>query len=149
MRGARNSSNDGRWIGIECRLVNFRYRGPRLGSGAHSSHGGRLSRMDMTPELLNLIAGRFKALSDPVRLQILNALRSGEKSVTDLIEETGCAQANVSKHLQILHSLGFVARKKEGLYVYYRLSGREIFQLCDIMCGRIEKELKLRQKLFA
>jgi len=105
--------------------------------------------MDMTPELLTLVAGRFKALSDPVRLQILNTLRAGEKSVTELIAETGCAQANVSKHLQILHNLGFVARKKEGLYVYYRLSGREIFQLCDIMCGRIEKELKSRQKLFA
>lgn len=105
--------------------------------------------MVITPELLNLVAERFKALSDPVRLQILNALRSGEKTVTEVVEATSCAQANVSKHLQMLHSLGFVARQKDGLYVYYRLNGREIFQLCDIMCGRIEKELKTRQKLFA
>lgn len=105
--------------------------------------------MMLTPDLLELVAQRFKALSDPVRLQILNALRSGEKTVSELIEETACAQANVSKHLQLLHSLGFVAREKEGLYVYYRLNGREIFQLCDIMCGRIQKELKVRQKLFA
>jgi DNA-binding transcriptional ArsR family regulator len=102
----------------------------------------------LTPKLLNLVAERFKALSDPVRLQILNELRSGEKSVTELIDATGCAQANVSKHLQLLYSLGFVARQKEGLYVYYRLNGRETFQLCDIMCGRIEKELKTRQELF-
>lgn len=105
--------------------------------------------MVITPDLLTLVAERFKALSDPVRLQILNSLRSGEKTVTELIEATSCAQANVSKHLQVLHSLGFVAREKEGLFVYYRLNGREIFQLCDIMCGRIEKELKARQKLFA
>lgn len=108
-----------------------------------------MSRMVLTPDLLGLVAQRFKALADPVRLQILNALRSGEKTVSELIQETSCAQANVSKHLQLLHSLGFVARQKEGLYVYYRLNGREIFQLCDIMCGRIEKELKVRQKLFA
>jgi DNA-binding transcriptional ArsR family regulator len=108
-----------------------------------------LSRTLVTPDLLTLVAARFKALADPVRLQILNSLRSGEKTVTEIIEATSCAQANVSKHLQVLHSLGFVAREKEGLFVYYRLNGREIFDLCDIMCGRIEKELKARQKLFA
>ena len=108
-----------------------------------------MSRIALTPDLLELVAQRFKALSDPVRLQILNALRSGEKTVSELIEETSCAQASVSKHLQLLYNLGFVARQKDGLYVYYRLNGRETFQLCDIMCGRIAKELKVRQKLFA
>ena len=108
-----------------------------------------MSRTLVTPDLLTLVAARFKALADPVRLQILNSLRSGEKTVTEIIEATSCAQANVSKHLQVLHSLGFVTREKEGLFVYYRLNGREIFDLCDIMCGRIEKELKARQKLFA
>lgn len=111
--------------------------------------GADLSRIPMTPELLALIAERFKALSDPARLQILNALRSGEKSVTELIDETGRGQANVSKHLQLLHSLGFVARRKEGLYVYYSLKSRDIFQLCDVMCGRIEREVRARRRLLA
>lgn len=111
--------------------------------------GADLSRIPMTPELLDLIAERFKALSDPARLQILNALRSGEKSVTELIDETGRGQANVSKHLQLLHSLGFVARRKEGLYVYYSLKSRDIFQLCDVMCGRIEREVRARRRLLA
>lgn len=111
--------------------------------------GADLSRISMTPELLDLIAERFKALSDPVRLQILNALRTGEKSVTELIDETGRGQANVSKHLQLLHGLGFVTRRKEGLYVYYSLKSRDIFQLCDIMCGRIEKEVRARRRLLA
>ncbi len=111
--------------------------------------GAELSRIPMTTELLALIAERFKALSDPARLQILNALRSGEKSVTELIDETGRGQANVSKHLQLLHSLGFVARRKEGLYVYYSLKSRDIFQLCDVMCGRIEREVRARRRLLA
>ena len=96
----------------------------------------------MSPELRELVAARFRALGEPARLQILHALRRGELSVNDLVDETELGQANVSKHLQILHSLGFVARRKEGLFVYYRLADKSVFQLCDIMCGRIESRMR-------
>ena len=96
----------------------------------------------MSPELMELVAARFRALGEPARLQIINALRRGEQSVNDLVDETGLGQANVSKHLQILHSLGFVARRKEGLFVYYRLADKSVFRLCDIMCGRIESRMR-------
>jgi DNA-binding transcriptional ArsR family regulator len=46
-------------------------------------------------------------------------------------------QANLSKHLQMLHALGFVERRKQGLFVYYSLADQDIFRLCDIMCGRV------------
>jgi ArsR family transcriptional regulator len=97
---------------------------------------------EMSPELMELVAARFRALGEPARLQIINALRRGEQSVNDLVDETGLGQANVSKHLQILHSLGFVARRKEGLFVYYRLADKSVFRLCDIMCGRIESRMR-------
>lgn len=103
----------------------------------------------LTPELLVLIAERFKALAEPARLEILDALRGGELTVTDLIVETGLGQANVSKHLQLLHKLGFVSRRKDGLYVYYALADKSVFVLCDVMCGRLEAELKTRRKLLA
>jgi len=103
----------------------------------------------MTPELLILIADRFRALSEPARLQILNALRAGEKTVTQLVEETGLGQANVSKHLQVLHGLGFISRRKQGLYVYCTLSDKDVFRLCDIMCSRMETELASRKKTLA
>ena len=96
----------------------------------------------MSPELMELVAARFRALGEPARLQIINALRRGEQSVNDLVDETGLGQANVSKHLQILHSLGFVARRKEGLFVYYRLADKSVFRLCDIMCGGIESNMR-------
>ena len=53
-------------------------------------------------------------------------------AVGDLVEETGFGQANVSKHLQLLHSLGFVSRRKEGLFVYYALADKQvpIFGIC-------------------
>ncbi len=101
-----------------------------------------MKNADMSPELMELVAARFRALGEPARLQILRALRRRELSVNDLVDETGLGQANVSKHLQILHSLGFVARRKEGLFVYYRLADKSVFQLCDIMCGRIESRMR-------
>lgn len=103
----------------------------------------------MTAELLTLVAARFKALAEPTRLGILNALRSAELTVGELVQETGLGQANVSKHLHMLHGLGFVSRRKEGLFVYYSLADKTVFQLCDIMCGRIEAEAKVRHKLLA
>ena len=108
-----------------------------------------MNKAAFTPEILSLIAERFKALAEPARLQILNALRTAEMTVTALVEETGFGQANVSKHLQLLHSLGFVTRRKDGLFVYYSIGDKRIFQLCDIMCGRLEAETKARRKLLA
>ena len=105
--------------------------------------------MALTPEVLGLVAERFKALSEPARLQLLVCLRGGERSVTALVDETGLGQANVSKHLQMLHALRFVTRRKEGLHVYYALADRSIFTLCDMMCGRIERELAAQQGVFA
>jgi ArsR family transcriptional regulator len=93
--------------------------------------------MKMRDDLFEPVAERFKALGEPARLRILNALREGEAAVGELVETTGLNQANLSKHLQLLHGLGFVQRRKEGLYVYYSLADKGIFQLCDIMCGRL------------
>jgi len=99
----------------------------------------------LTPELMEIIAERFKALGEPARLRLLNALRSGERTVSELMEDTGLSQANVSKHLQLLHSLGFVTRRKEGLYVHYALADQDVFALCDLMCGRLQAEVEARR----
>jgi DNA-binding transcriptional ArsR family regulator len=94
----------------------------------------------MTDELFDKVASRFKALGEPARLRILDALRFGELSVGDLCETTSLNQANLSKHLQLLHTLGFVNRRKNGLFVYYALADQDVFQLCDIMCGRLDAQ---------
>ena len=103
-------------------------------------------KVQLTPEVLDLVAARFKALAEPARLHILDMLRNGELTVTELMEETGLGQANLSKHLQLLHAHGFVTRRKEGLFVFYSLADRDVFALCDIMCGRIGAEASTRQR---
>jgi DNA-binding transcriptional ArsR family regulator len=103
----------------------------------------------LTPEVLELVAERFKALAEPARLQLLNALSGGEKTVSELMAETGLGQANASKHLQLLHGHAFVDRRKEGLHVYYRLADDTVFVLCDIVCGRLTEEARARSELLS
>lgn len=101
---------------------------------------------DYTPQLLELIAGRFKILAEPMRLRILSALRTGEKTVTELVDETGAGQANVSKHLGLLHRNRLVERRKDGLNVYYCITDEGIFRLCDLVCGSLEREVEERRR---
>jgi len=103
----------------------------------------------LTPEMIALIAQRFAALAEPARLHIMQALRGGERTVGALVDVTGLGTANVSKHLQLLHGAGFVTRRKEGLHVFYGLAGQDVFQLCDIMCGRLQAEAKSRRQVLA
>ncbi len=93
----------------------------------------------MTPALLDQLAERFKALGEPARLQLLSALRQREQTVSQLVQSTGLGQANVSKHLQLLCSAGFIARRRAGIFAFYTLADDGVFALCDLMCGRIER----------
>jgi DNA-binding transcriptional ArsR family regulator len=108
-----------------------------------------MTATSLSPELMELVAERFRALAEPARLQILNALRTGEKTVGELMDETALGQANTSKHLQLLHNLGFVARRKEAQFVIYALADKSVFQLCDIMCGHLNDEARARKRMLA
>jgi ArsR family transcriptional regulator len=91
---------------------------------------------------LSLIAERFRVLGDPLRLRLLHLLRDSELSVGALVEASGASQANVSKHLQILLKAGLVQRRKEGLLAYYKIVDPSIFQLCDLVCGRLSEQFQ-------
>ncbi len=89
-----------------------------------------------------LIARRFRALSDPTRLRILNHLRdSAEASVGELTEALGGSQQNISKHLSSLLAEGFVSRRKQGTSSLYRISDPGVLELCDRVCAGIETQL--------
>lgn len=90
---------------------------------------------------LALVAERFKALSEPMRLKLLRSLMDGEKTVSELVEETGGLQANVSKHLGVLLDAGVVGRRKVGLYSHYRITDESTFELCSLVCGSIHDRL--------
>ncbi len=104
------------------------------------------NRRHLTEEALSLIAGRFKALSEPTRLKLIIALEEGEKNVTALMDEVGTTQTNTSRHLQHLTDCGILGRRKAGLNVYYFISDPSIFELCEHVCGSLEKRLESQQK---
>ena len=85
----------------------------------------------LTPAMLAAVAARFKVLSEPARLQVLDALREGPLHVSALMEATGLNQANLSRHLGVLHAEGLVSRRREGLFVFYAIGDRSVFGLCD------------------
>jgi DNA-binding transcriptional ArsR family regulator len=102
----------------------------------------------LSPQQLTHVADRFKALAEPSRLEILSALKEGEHTVSQILKATGLSQANVSKHLQVLFTNGFVDRRKEGVNTWYRLADQDVMRLCDLMCGRLEREAAARRRLF-
>ncbi|MDR0786418.1 MAG: metalloregulator ArsR/SmtB family transcription factor [Gemmatimonadota bacterium] len=97
---------------------------------------------------MSLVAGRFKALAEPARLLILCALGEGELSVSALTEMTALSQANLSKHLQVLHRHGFVDRRKQGLFVFYHVVGDDVFSLLRAMRNRLAREIGQQTRIF-
>lgn len=91
---------------------------------------------------LDLMAEKFRMLSDATRLAILRALMQGERNVSQVVDETGRGQANVSKHLKLLLEGGLVARRKQGLQVFYRIDDPIVERLCSLVCETIAREAR-------
>jgi DNA-binding transcriptional ArsR family regulator len=92
---------------------------------------------ELDDRALEKVAEYFKALAEPSRLKLLNALREGEHNVTELTASLGTSQANVSRHLTLLLGLGVVERETRGTSAYYRITDPRIFGLCDLVCGQL------------
>ncbi len=103
----------------------------------------------LSQEALELLAGRFKLLSEPARLRLLMCLQEGPKTVTDLVDESGLTQPNVSRHVAKLTDGGILARRKEGLNVFYSIADTSIFSLCDGVCGNLRRILEEKGRVFA
>ncbi len=102
-----------------------------------------------SPEAIELISWRFAVLSAPMRLRLIHALIDGEKNVNALVKEMGATQANVSRHLQTLTQAHIVTRRKEGLQVFYSIADSSIIELCELVCGGLEKQLAKQAGVFA
>lgn len=98
---------------------------------------------------LEIVAARFRALSDASRLQILQILFGGEHSVQDICEMTAMSQANVSKHLSVLAEQGIVEKRRQGLFVFYSIADDSIYQLCDLVCGSVGRRYGQVMKEFS
>jgi ArsR family transcriptional regulator len=81
-----------------------------------------------------------KTLASPKRIEILDALKEGEKTVSELARLLGVGKANVSQHLALMRHKGILKWTRKGLNVYYRVSNPKIIAACTLM-----KEVLLEQ----
>ncbi len=82
-----------------------------------------------------------KAVANPHRLEILELLAQGERTVESIAEETSLSMANASQHLQALRGAGLVEARKVGLFVYYRLADEGVFELSRVVRAIAERRL--------
>ena len=102
----------------------------------------RRPQQTMSWEALELVAARFRAMGEPLRLRILQQLEEGELSVSALAQSVDSTQPNVSKHLKVLQDAGLVKRRQQGTSAYYAIADAMVFELCDMICSRLRDRLE-------
>jgi len=104
-------------------------------------HDGFMSTVRQ--ELYQLHASVCKGLADPKRLLIINALRDGERSVSEVCDAVDLPQANVSQHLAVLREKGLVRARKDGQWVYYSVTSDKILLALDLLREVMAEQLSV------
>lgn len=106
---------------------------------------------DKRLELYEMKAELCKTFADAKRLRIIDALRDGERTVSELVKLLKVPQAVVSRHLMFLRDRGVVQARREGVNTYYRLTDNKIGEACDlvhqILLNQIEKDRERAETL--
>ncbi|MGA0853462.1 MAG: ArsR/SmtB family transcription factor [Luteolibacter sp.] len=103
--------------------------------------------MKLSFNQLERVAGLFRAFGEPTRLAILQELKSGELSVSAIVERIDSSQANISKQLKVLHEAGLVTRRKQSTQVLYAISGPMVFKVCALVCDKLNHDTRMAAKL--
>jgi DNA-binding transcriptional ArsR family regulator len=96
----------------------------------------------MSWEALQMVAARFRALGEPIRLRILQTLERGETCVTEVASLVGSTQPNISKHLRVLQDAGLIKRRQAGTSARYSIADEMVFELCEMVCSRLRDRLE-------
>jgi len=100
--------------------------------------------LNMPDEMLEAVSSRFKLLSEPMRLKILRVLCEQERTVQEIVNAVQASQANISKHLALMHDNGIVNRRKEGLKCYYSIADDSIIYACYLISKSVVENLQDR-----
>ncbi|MDI6801393.1 MAG: metalloregulator ArsR/SmtB family transcription factor [Thermodesulfovibrionales bacterium] len=105
--------------------------------------------MKKEKSIYELQAEICKILSSPKRIEIINALKNGEKTVTELVEILGTPKANVSQHLAVMRHRGILKSRRDGVSIYYTIANPKVVQACSIMREVLNELLMERSKMAA
>ena len=100
-------------------------------------------------DIVRMHANICKTFANPLRLEIINALRGGERTAGQLLEKIRTSKANLSQHMGSLIQNGVVLSRREGVNVFYRLTDSRITQACDLMRQGLIKHLEENSRLLA
>ena len=103
--------------------------------------------MDKLDHAFDAVAAYFSVLSEPTRLRIMHAICEEEKTVSQIVEELGATQTNISRHLSMMHRSGVLARRKEGNQVHYRAADPAMVDICRSVCNRIAAQIDEKKPL--
>ena len=109
----------------------------------------KAKKLGMSLGQLEVVARLFAVLAEPSRLVLLQTLHKGPLTVNELAEACGMKQANVSKHLGVLRDHHLVKRERDGSSIRYQIADPMIFSLCNLVCGKMERDVKCAAALFA
>lgn len=103
----------------------------------------------MSPEktIFELQAEVCKTLASPKRLEIIQALKDGEKTVTDLVDILGVSKANVSQHLAVMRHKGVLKTRRKGVNIYYSIINPKVVQACILMREVLTEQMKQNSRL--
>ena len=104
--------------------------------------------MKQNKTLFELQSEVCKTLSSPKRLEILNALKEGEKTVTELVDILGVPKANVSQHLAVMRHKGILATRREGVNIFYHVANSKVIQACMLMREVLTEQMQEKSKLY-
>jgi len=104
-------------------------------------------RMRKDKTLYELQSEVCKTLASPKRIEILNALKDGEKTVSELVEILGVPKANVSQHLAVMRHKGILKSRREGINMCYSVSNRKVIEACILMKEVLVEQMKEKGKL--
>ena len=96
-------------------------------------------------ELYKMQADVCKVIANPVRMELIDILKGGEKSVSELVDATGLHKANISQHLSLLKSSGVADSRRDGQNIYYSISNRKILDACSLMREVLVEQLESQQ----
>jgi ArsR family transcriptional regulator len=98
------------------------------------------AELDKPDHVFEQAAELFRVMSAPMRLKIISCLCDGEQNVTYLLSRIDTTQPNMSQHLNTLYKAGVLAKRRDGVQIYYSIANQQIVNLCKAVCHQVESE---------
>ncbi len=99
-----------------------------------------LTELNKPDQVFDKAAELFRVLSTPVRLKIISSLCHGEQNVNYLLSKIETTQPNLSQHLSVMYRARVLAKRRDGVQIYYRIANEQVVDVCKVVFKRIGAE---------